>query len=184
MNVTDGERLLRYARETIAGHAPLPSNRPPIIFTIGHGTRSLSELRRILVGFGVDLVIDVRWHPFSRSNPKMRREVLAAQFAVRPKYVYAGKYLGNPEDHGLPPVAQDAYAKAFAFLIAKARHNHRIVLLCSEAEPANCHRHLRLAVDLDRKGCVVYHIDPAGVARALRPYADVAREAEALAGFG
>ena len=45
-------------------------------FTIGHSTRSIAEFADLLHASQVELVVDVRHMPRSRTNPQFNREVL------------------------------------------------------------------------------------------------------------
>src|ERR1019366_3773976 len=49
----------------------------PVIFTVGHSTRSLAELVEILRAHGVERLVDVRTIPRSRHNPQFNRETLS-----------------------------------------------------------------------------------------------------------
>ena len=48
------------------------------IFTIGHSTRTAEELIGLLKRNGVDLLVDVRTIPRSRTNPQFNRDVFPA----------------------------------------------------------------------------------------------------------
>ena len=50
---------------------------PPVIFTVGHSTRSFEELVAILRAHGVKRLVDVRRIPRSRHNPQFNRETLS-----------------------------------------------------------------------------------------------------------
>jgi len=55
------------------------------IFTIGHSTRTVAELVGLLRQAGVDLLVDVRSVPRSRTNPQFNTDALPgalAQYAV------------------------------------------------------------------------------------------------------
>jgi uncharacterized protein (DUF488 family) len=49
----------------------------PVIFTVGHSTRTLDELVAILRAHGVERLVDVRTIPRSRHNPQFNRETLS-----------------------------------------------------------------------------------------------------------
>jgi hypothetical protein len=49
----------------------------PVIFTVGHSTRSLDELVAILRAHGVERLVDVCTIPRSRQNPQFNRETLS-----------------------------------------------------------------------------------------------------------
>ena len=50
-------------------------------YTIGHGTRPISEFVDLLTSVGVTLLADVRTVPRSRTNPHYNREVLPQSLA-------------------------------------------------------------------------------------------------------
>ncbi len=47
-----------------------------IFYTIGHSTRSVTELVRLLRGVGADFIVDVRSIPRSRTNPQFNADTL------------------------------------------------------------------------------------------------------------
>ena len=49
----------------------------PVIFTVGHSTRSFEELVAILRAHGVKRLVDVRRIPRSEHNPQFNRESLS-----------------------------------------------------------------------------------------------------------
>ena len=51
------------------------------IFTIGHSTRSVAELIALLREAGIDLLVDVRSVPRSRTNPQFNTDTLPAELA-------------------------------------------------------------------------------------------------------
>src|SRR5262249_28676747 len=54
-------------------------------FTIGHSTRSIAEFLELLRGWEIQLVVDVRTMPRSRTNPQFNQDVLPlslSEFAI------------------------------------------------------------------------------------------------------
>ena len=51
--------------------------RPPVVFTIGHSTRTIADFIRLLKAHGIQRVIDVRTIPRSRHNPQFDRDQLS-----------------------------------------------------------------------------------------------------------
>lgn len=122
---------------------------------------------------GIDLLVDVRSSPYSRYHPQFNREVL--ENALRERnidYVYAGKYLGGrPTDpscykNGSLPtegadylhevdypevMKHDWFQKGVQRLLELA-DEHSAAIMCSEANPAECHRHHLIAKYLQ-----IYH---------------------------
>src|SRR5580698_2740985 len=54
----------------------------PVIFTIGHSTRSAQELIELLKEAEIDLLVDVRTVPRSRFNPQFNTDTLPTTLAA------------------------------------------------------------------------------------------------------
>ncbi len=144
----------------------------PVVFTIGHSTRSADELVRLLAVHGVRTVMDVRTVPGSRRFPQFNREALAESLRG------AGiGYCHNPGLGGLRKPRKDSpngawrndsfrgfadymltpeFEQGLAELIDSARAEVTAVL-CAEAVPWRCHRSL-IADALTVRGFPVEHI--------------------------
>jgi uncharacterized protein (DUF488 family) len=57
------------------------SKKVPTIFTIGHSTRPITEFLTLLQEVGVDLLVDVRSIPRSRTNPQFNADALPGPLA-------------------------------------------------------------------------------------------------------
>jgi uncharacterized protein (DUF488 family) len=150
------------------------------IFTIGHSNLSIDDLITRLVTNAIDTVVDVRSQPVSKYSPHFNRVELAdslKQSGVR--YSFMGKQLGGRPDSGQyydadGYVRYDLWSASPDFqqgiaLLEKAARRHRLALLCSEADPAHCHRHLLIARVLAERGWPreqIMHITAAGVCMA------------------
>jgi uncharacterized protein (DUF488 family) len=53
------------------------------VYTIGHSTRSIDDFVALLAIGGVDLVVDIRTVPRSRTNPQYNADALPAALAAR-----------------------------------------------------------------------------------------------------
>ncbi|HVP12948.1 MAG TPA: DUF488 domain-containing protein [Phycisphaerae bacterium] len=138
-------------------------------FTIGHGTAELDVLFKVLAAQTVDILVDVRSSPYSRYVPQANREILSAaaqRHGVR--YVFLGAELGGrPADqtmmlpNGKPDytemAATESYRRGIEALAGLA-DGHRVCLMCSEEDPANCHRTLLVSETLVGQGHNVLHI--------------------------
>ena len=145
---------------------------PPLIYTIGHSTRSIEEFIQLLQTYGIMEVIDIRTVPRSRHNPQFNRETLTD--ALNPAGI---SYLHFPGLGGLRHPRPDSqnigwrnssfrgfadYMQTYEFekslqkLIETAR-NKRIALMCAEAVPWRCHRAL-IADALTLRNIKVEHI--------------------------
>jgi len=144
-------------------------------FTIGHGTRSLSEFIDLLRDSAVDLVVDVRSMPRSRTNPQFNHETLPG--ALAPSQIgyehiaelggLRGKQrLAQPSPNGLWRVrsfrnyADYALTDPFATGLARLRDlgtRRRCAIMCAETLWWRCHRRL-IADDLLAAGDSVFHV--------------------------
>ncbi len=144
-------------------------------FTVGHSTRTLSELISMLQGAQVQLLLDVRTVPRSRTNPQFNADSLPqALAAVGIGYEHLaslGGLRGRPR--GAPPSVNDFwdnasfrnfadYAATAAFRQGLQRlrelgHERRCALMCAEAVWWRCHRRI-IADYLLAAGETVYHL--------------------------
>ena len=135
---------------------------PATLFTIGHSNHSLDRLVELLAMHGIEAVVDVRSSPNSRYSPQFNRPQLAAGLNGRVLYAWMGDSLGgrppslefyDEAGHVLygPLSRTPEFARGLEQLQANTQR-YRIALLCAEAEPAECHRHLLVARVLKHRG--------------------------------
>jgi uncharacterized protein (DUF488 family) len=137
-----------------------------ILLTIGHSNHTIEQFVQLLQDNGIQMVVDVRSSPYSRYNPHFNREFLESTLKHRQiLYKYEGKDLGGrPPDPSCykkrelpkkeegseldylhevdyPEVMRKAwFKKGIERLIALAEEQ-TTTILCSEEDPAQCHRH-------------------------------------------
>lgn len=129
----------------------------PIIFTIGHSTRSLADFISLLRSHGVRRVLDIRSIPRSRRNPQFNGDTLVG--ALRSEglsYTHLKKLGGlrhakanskntawrNKSFRGF---ADHMQTRDFATGLAEAMklaQSKPCALMCAEAVPWRCHRSL------------------------------------------
>lgn len=63
--------------EMVARKSARQSQAMPPIFTVGHSTRTIAELVALLRQVAVDLLVDVRSIPRSRTNPRFNADAFA-----------------------------------------------------------------------------------------------------------
>ncbi len=136
------------------------------LLTIGHSNHSLEKFIALLEDNGVMLLVDVRTAPYSRYNPQFNKENLEAVLPQREiQYAHAGKYLGGrPSDplcyksRALPAEGTDYlhevdypevmkrswFIKGIERLLELA-DEQTTAIMCSEENPAECHRHHLIA---------------------------------------
>ncbi|NEK59250.1 DUF488 domain-containing protein [Geodermatophilus sabuli] len=147
--------------------------------TAGHGPDDRGVLGARLVAAGVDLVVDVRRFPGSRSNPDVTREALAGWLpAVGVDYRWEERLGGRRQLPRGEPVADDWWTVAqFAAYAAHTRTpdfaaaldrvldeaaTATVVVLCSESVWWRCHRRLVADVAVLGRGVPVAHLMPDG----------------------
>lgn len=145
-----------------------------IIFTIGHGARSLAELVDVLRTGAVTRVVDVRAFPGSRRHPQMGRQALTESLPAhgiaydwRGEALGGRRRLGERSRHGAwREPAFRAYADhtdsalfraAVERLADDARAGARDVILCAETLWWRCHRRL-ISDALVVRGVRVVHL--------------------------
>jgi uncharacterized protein (DUF488 family) len=136
------------------------------LFTIGHSNHAIERFIQLLQDNGIQQVVDVRSAPYSRFNPQFNRDFLESALKRRQiAYIYEGKRLGGrPNDpscyksHKLPAEETDYlhevdypqmmrkewFQKGIERLLALAEEQ-TTTILCSEEDPALCHRHHLIA---------------------------------------
>src|SRR5512136_592454 len=136
------------------------------LYTIGHSNHSLDQFIRLLEENGIMTLVDVRSAPYSRYNPHFSKENLEAALRERDiQYAYAGKFLGGrPTDptcyksRALPAEGADylhqvdypEVMKRIWFVqgidrLLELADEQTTAIMCSEEDPAECHRHHLIA---------------------------------------
>ena len=139
------------------------------MFTIGHSNHSVEKLTGLLKGYGIGVLVDTRSRPYSRHAPHFNKsaieETLAGDGIV---YLFFGRELGGwPEGEefydgkGRVDYALVACSKPFLDGISRLEREiqrRKVGLLCSEEDPAHCHRRLLVGRALQERGVTLIHI--------------------------
>ncbi len=136
------------------------------LFTIGHSNHSLEKLVSLLVDHSVITLVDVRSTPYSRFNPQFNKENLKLELPRHNiQYLYKGESLGGrPSDPALYknkqlPAKKVDYLHEVDYQAVMQRpwfiegvddlieiaSQGLTAILCSEEDPAKCHRHHLIA---------------------------------------
>jgi uncharacterized protein (DUF488 family) len=139
------------------------------IYTIGHSSHAAERFVGLLGQHRIEVLVDTRSAPYSKYSPQFDREALrelAAGAGV--KYLYLGDVIGGrPQDEGHYDERGRALygrmGKSEEFLAGIARlergaDEFRVALLCSEEDPAHCHRRLLIGRVLIERGAELLHI--------------------------
>ncbi len=141
------------------------------IYTIGYGGRSVDEFIQVLQEHDIAYLIDVRSAPYSRYKPEFSREPLDAELERHGiRYVFMGDTLGgHPDDdecydtngkvdYGKLKVTE-RYLSGIKRLQGAFTQQQRVILMCSERKPENCHRSKLIGETLAKQAIHVFHID-------------------------
>ena len=163
----------------------------PSILTIGHSRHPLERLIALLDAAQVTAIVDVRSAPASRFSPQFNKKALAASLATRNiAYEFFGKELGGrPEREELYTQGVADYEKMAATSefragmgrLVELAKQHRVAVMCAEADPLDCHRCLLVGRALAESGREVAHILPSGEIITQRAVEDNLLKFEGLA---
>ena len=139
------------------------------VLTIGHSNHSWEEFVKLLLRQRIDEVADVRSSPYSRYATHFNHNDLQqALEGIGIGYVFLGGELGGrPPDHSCydsnGQVQYDRVAETDSFddgirRVTRRADECRVVLLCTEKEPLECHRTLLVANALVERDVSVEHI--------------------------
>ena len=140
------------------------------IYTIGYGNRSLDEFITIILNSSVKFLIDIRSKPYSQFNPDFNKDNLILKFKeMKIEYAFMGDLLGGR------PSSNDCYTdgkvdydklsvnkqflKGLKRLENANKKNIKVMLMCSELKPQECHRSKLIGRALDKNNINILHID-------------------------
>ena len=140
------------------------------IYTIGYGARELDDLLLVLQVNRIRYLLDVRTSPYSSYKPEFSKNALQTFLEANGvRYLFMGDTLGGqPDDEtcytggkvDYEKVAQrPAYRTGIERLHKASQMGQRVVLMCSEGKPENCHRSKLIGQTLTSEGIEVLHID-------------------------
>ena len=141
-----------------------------IVYTIGHSTHPVDYFLELLQAFSIDTVIDVRSVAASSYNPQYNKEALAAFLeANQIAYQHFGTEFGARHTE---PELLDAegrvdfdrireshfFKQGMSRLLNEVTDGRTIALMCSEADPMECHRFSMISVAVEQQEIEVHHI--------------------------
>jgi len=152
------------------------------IYTVGHSTRTIPEFVQLLRAGGIELIVDIRRIPQSRTNPQYNWDVLPAQLApVQIAYLRIAELGGRRATSKIVPPATNAFWSNRSFhnyadyaltdeyrigleQVLEVAQTRNTAIMCSEAVWWRCHR--RIVADyLLQLHRHVYHL--MGTARVI-----------------
>ena len=139
------------------------------IHTIGHSNRPIDDFIAACKAVDAEVLVDIRSKPRSRWFPHFNRKALEESVQVAGlTYVYSGDDLGgHPEGdefydaEGHVVYERLADTKPFKSGLRRLKElafDKRVVVMCAEEDPAECHRHPLVARYLIQGGFAVRHL--------------------------
>lgn len=139
------------------------------IFTIGHSVHPIDTLVALLQQFEIAVLVDTRSSPYSRFAQQFDRDALHKSLqASGVQYLFMGDELGGRpvgemyyDGSGRVLYGKRTSAEDFRCCIERLERGmaqFRIALLCSEEDPAHCHRRLLVGRVLVERGHELLHI--------------------------
>lgn len=144
----------------------------------------MPEFIALVEKFGVNVLVDVRSRPYSKHAPHFSLKGLNKELGEKGiKYLFLGGELGGrPEeerfydDNGY--VLYNEWSQSSLFTggierLVRGVEKYRIVMMCSEESPLECHRRLLITPILEKRGICVIHIRRGG---ALESEAELSKK--------
>lgn len=139
------------------------------LYTIGHSSHSPEHFIGLLQQYRIEVLVDTRSAPYSRYSPHFDSGPLRdLAIASGVKYLFLGDIVGGrPKDkdhydgHGRALYSRMGKGEEFLGAIARLERGadeFRIALMCSEEDPAHCHRRLLVGRVLIERGAQLLHI--------------------------
>lgn len=140
-----------------------------VVFTVGHSNHALETFLGLLLQHNIEVLVDTRSRPSSRFVPHFNCDALRPAIEQSgARFVFLGQELGGRPDgaefyDAEGHVRYDKVAETAEFLngvakVERGASQHRIALMCSEENPAICHRRLLVGRVLGERGTQVVHI--------------------------
>jgi uncharacterized protein (DUF488 family) len=150
--------------------------QPPEVLTVGHSNHEERHFIELLRGADVEMVVDVRANPRSRYEHFNRSPLAGSLQAAGIGYERIGDQLGGRrtpdpdspnkawEDEAFRGYADHMASEEFADgmgLLEGLAEDHRVAIMCAEADWRQCHRRL-ISDALVARGHRVRHLGPDG----------------------
>ena len=137
--------------------------------TIGHSSHTAEHFLGLLQQHRIEVLVDTRSAPYSRYSPHFDRDELRDSVtATGMKYLYLGDVVGGRpreeahyDEHGRARYGKMGKDKEFLDGIERLERGadeFRVALMCSEEDPAHCHRRLLIGRVLIERGAQLQHI--------------------------
>jgi len=139
-----------------------------VIYTIGHSNHTFEEFAQVLKSQDIQVIVDVRSIPASKYTPQFNKEPLTAALKrINVRYLTFAEEFGARRTDALDKnnnvdfekvVLTSAFQHGVERLFDGLNQGFRISLMCSEANPLECHRFAMVSRYLYEHGIDVQHI--------------------------
>ena len=138
------------------------------IFTIGHSTQTFESFLMLLREHAISAIADVRSSPYSRYAPQFNTDILKEALKGNEiSYIFMGAelgarsndkscYVGNTVSY--IKLAQTSLFQKGIQRVEDGSTRFKVALMCSERDPAECHRTILVSKVLEERGAEINHI--------------------------
>jgi uncharacterized protein (DUF488 family) len=139
------------------------------VFSIGHSNHSLDKFLTLLKKHNINLLIDVRSHPYSKFASHFTTDCIQEALTTAGiQYLFLGRELGgrpeerefyDSEGHVLYwKLANSSKLKEGIRRLEEESKIKRVAIMCSEEDPSSCHRRLLVGRVLTSRRIEIDHI--------------------------
>jgi len=138
------------------------------LYSIGHSSQTQEEFLALLMQHGINCIVDVRSVPASKYTPQFNQETLKWFLKSHDiQYLHFGDEFGARrtdclDEHGQVnferAVKTPSFQQGVIRLMTGLKKGYRIALMCSEADPLECHRFSMVSRYFYDQGVDVQHI--------------------------
>ena len=142
----------------------------PTIYTVGHSTHEAGYFLSLLAKQHIDCLIDVRSVPYSHIAPQFNKDALVESLkSYNIKYAHFKSEFGarqtSPlllDENGVVDFQKVRETEEFKRGVRRLKNGveqgYKIALMCSEANPFDCHRFSMISYQLIKEGLTVKHV--------------------------
>ena len=140
----------------------------PTLYTVGHSNQTFEDLLGMLQAQHINVIVDVRSVPASKYTPQFNQQPLSAALQREHiHYLHFGNEFGARRTDALDAdnkvdfekaVLTPAFQEGVKRLMDGLHKGYRISLMCSEANPLECHRFAMVSRYFFEHGVDVQHI--------------------------